>query len=168
MGSHVPRLQPMQKISSEENARLDAEAGAEFAAGVGIPLKEAFAWLHDLIDGIERPMPRAQTVTRENFNRPDAHSVRSWRDVWSGRASQGCFGDLAVMVLHQCIRPPIEAVASGHHCPSGPFTPPDSVNAEKTEPPSRLTLSQTSAGNLLKLGQCGGDHAKAPASNPRP
>jgi hypothetical protein len=35
--------------------------------------------------------------------------------VWSGRASQGCFVDLAVMVLHQCIRPLIEAVASGHH-----------------------------------------------------
>jgi hypothetical protein len=33
----------------------------------------------------------------------------------SGRALQGCFVDLAVMVLHQCIRPLIEAVASGHH-----------------------------------------------------
>ena len=35
--------------------------------------------------------------------------------VWSGRASQEGFVDLAVMVLHRCIRPLIEAVASGHH-----------------------------------------------------
>ena len=62
MVSREPRLQPMQKISSEENARLDAEADAEFAAGVGIPMKEAFAWLHDLVDGIERPMPRARRL----------------------------------------------------------------------------------------------------------
>jgi hypothetical protein len=37
------------------------------------------------------------------------------QNAWSGRAPQGCFVDLAVMVLHQCIRPLIEAVASGHH-----------------------------------------------------
>jgi hypothetical protein len=40
---------------------------------------------------------------------------RYWRNVWSGRASQEGFVDLAVRVLHQCIRPLIEAVASGHH-----------------------------------------------------
>ena len=36
-------------------------------------------------------------------------------NVWSGRASQEGFGELVVAVLHQCIRPLIEACASGHH-----------------------------------------------------
>jgi hypothetical protein len=49
MGSRNTQQQPMQKMSSKENARLDVETDAEFAAGVGIPLSEAFAWLHDLM-----------------------------------------------------------------------------------------------------------------------
>ena len=63
-------------------------------------------------------------------------------------------------VLHQCIRPLIGAVyAPGHHgyqracvlisgqASSGPFGSPVFACAGKTDPPSRLDLSQTSAGN---------------------
>jgi hypothetical protein len=62
-------------------------------------------------------------------------------------------------VLHQCIRPLIGACcAPGHHgyqrahvliscqASSGPFGSPDFACAVKTDPPSRLILSQTSAG----------------------
>ena len=52
----------MPAIPAEENARLDAEADREFAAGLGIPLDEAFAWLHDAVDGKERPMPKARKL----------------------------------------------------------------------------------------------------------
>jgi hypothetical protein len=45
----------------------------------------------------------------------DCLKVIFWRNVWSGRAPQGCFVDPAVMVLDQCIRPLSEAVASDHH-----------------------------------------------------
>src|SRR6266498_982350 len=63
-------------------------------------------------------------------------------------------------VLHQCIRPLIGARrAPGHHgyqracdlitgqTSNGPFGSPVFVRAGKTDPPSRLILSQTSAGN---------------------
>src|SRR6201988_4146248 len=36
-------------------------------------------------------------------------------NVWSGRALQEVFVDLADTVLHQCIRPLIGACAPGHH-----------------------------------------------------
>ena len=62
-------------------------------------------------------------------------------------------------VLHQCIRPRIGACcAPGHHgnqrayvliklqTSSGPLRSPDFACAAKTDPPSRLMLSQTSAG----------------------
>ncbi len=80
-------------------------------------------------------------------------------DVWSGRALQEDFVELAVAVLHQCIRPLIGAFAPGHHgyqracvlvsgqASIGPFGSPVFACAGKTEPPSRLILSQTSAGN---------------------
>jgi len=80
-------------------------------------------------------------------------------DVWSGRASQEVFVDLADAVLHQCIRPPIGAhLAPGHHgyqracdlisgqASNGPSGSPVLACAGKTGPPSRLILSQTSAG----------------------
>src|ERR1700741_3450535 len=63
------------------------------------------------------------------------------------------------MVLHQCIRPLIGAFAPGHHgyqracvlitgqASIGPFGSPVFACAGKTEPPSRLILSQTAAGN---------------------
>ena len=63
-------------------------------------------------------------------------------------------------VLHQCIRPLIGARrAPGHHgyqracdlitgqTSNGPFGSPVFARAGKTDPPSRLILSQTSAGN---------------------
>src|SRR5271167_1699712 len=62
-------------------------------------------------------------------------------------------------VLHQCIRPFVGASAPGHHgyqracelitgkASTGPFGSPVFASAGKTEPPSRLILSQTSAGN---------------------
>src|ERR1700754_5149221 len=69
------------------------------------------------------------------------------------------FDDLAVAVLHQCIRPLIGAFAPGHHgyqracvlisgqASIGPLGSPVFARARKTDPPSRLILSQTSAGN---------------------
>src|ERR1700693_101304 len=69
------------------------------------------------------------------------------------------FVNLADAVLHQCIRPLIGACcAPGHHgyqracdlisgkASSGPFGSPVFACAGKTEPPSRLILSQTSVG----------------------
>jgi hypothetical protein len=67
-------------------------------------------------------------------------------------------------VLHQCIRPLIGACAPGHHgyqracvlisgqASTGPNGSPRFAHAGKTDPPSRLTLSQTSAGNGLVSG----------------
>ena len=66
-------------------------------------------------------------------------------------------------VLHQCIRPLIGAFAPGHHgyqracvlikrqASTGPCGSPVCARARKTEPPSRLILSQTSAGNFDRL-----------------
>ena len=82
--------------------------------------------------------------------------------VWSGRALQEDFNELAVSVLHQCIRPLVGGDAPGHHgyqraCDlisgwalDGPFGSPVFTGAGKTEPPSRLILSQTSAGKSLR------------------
>src|SRR6476646_4687524 len=74
------------------------------------------------------------------------------------RVARG-FVNLADAVLHQCIRPLIGACcAPGHHgyqrafelisgqASTGPFGSPVFARAGKTEPPSRLILSQTSAG----------------------
>src|SRR5229473_2736802 len=81
-------------------------------------------------------------------------------NVWSGRALQEDFVELAVAVLHQCIRPLIGACcAPGHHgyqracvlisgqASIGPFGSPVFARARKTDPPFCLVLSQTSAGN---------------------
>ena len=68
------------------------------------------------------------------------------------------FGELAVRVLHQCIRPLVGGGAPGHHgyqragnlisgsASTGPFGSPVFAGTGKTEPPSLLILSQTSAG----------------------
>ena len=85
-------------------------------------------------------------------------------DVWSGRASQEILARRWFVVLHQCIRPLIGARhAPDHHgyqracdlisgqTSTGPFGSPVFACAGKTEPPSRLILSQTSAG---KSGDC--------------
>jgi hypothetical protein len=79
--------------------------------------------------------------------------------VWSGRAVQEDFVDLGDAVLHQCIRSLIGArVAPDHHgyqracdiiigqVSNGPVGSPVFACAGKTDPPSRLILSQTSAG----------------------
>ena len=84
---------------------------------------------------------------------------RLTRHVWSGRALQEDFVEWAAAVLHQCIRPLIGArCAPGHHgyqracdlvngqASIGPFGSPVFARARKTDPPSRLILSQTSAG----------------------
>ena len=67
-----------------------------------------------------------------------------------------------VTVLHQCIRPLIGACAPGHHgyqracvliscqASTGPNGSPVFACAGKTGPPSRLILSQTSAGNRIR------------------
>jgi hypothetical protein len=73
------------------------------------------------------------------------------------------FVDLTVAVLHQCIRPLIGACrAPGHHgyqracnlvsgqASTGPFGSPVFACAGKTEPPSLLILSQTSAGKACR------------------
>ena len=66
-----------------------------------------------------------------------------------------------IAVLHQCIRPLIGVLCSGppwisargrsHYRTglTGPFGSPVFARAGKTDPPSRLILSQTSAGNRL-------------------
>ena len=66
-------------------------------------------------------------------------------------------------VSHQCIRPLIGACAPGHHgyqrdcvlisgpASSGPFGSPGFACAGKTDPPSLLILSQTSAGNGIVI-----------------
>jgi hypothetical protein len=72
--------------------------------------------------------------------------------------------DLTVAVLHQCIRPLVGACcAPGHHgyqrafdlmsgqASKGPFGSPVFACAGKTDPPSRLILSQTSAGKGCRL-----------------
>src|SRR4029077_4222202 len=84
--------------------------------------------------------------------------------VWSGRALQVVSPSWWGAVLHQFIRPLIGACcAPGHHgyqracvlisgqASIGPFGSPVFACAGKTEPPSRLILSQTSAGNLIGL-----------------
>ena len=80
-------------------------------------------------------------------------------DVWSGRALQENFADLAVSGLASMYPTFDWSVAPGHHgyqraCDliSGkasrrPNGSPVLARAGKTEPPSRLILSQTSAGN---------------------
>src|SRR6267378_1669346 len=86
--------------------------------------------------------------------------VPSDPNVWSGRALQEDFVELAAAVLHQCIRPQIGACcAPGHHgyqracvlisgqTSIGPFGSPVFARARKTDPPFCLVLSQTSAGN---------------------
>ena len=79
--------------------------------------------------------------------------------VWSGRALQENFADLAVSGLASMYPTFDWSVAPGHHgyqraCDliSGkasrrPNGSPVLARAGKTEPPSRLVLSQTSAGN---------------------
>ena len=76
-----------------------------------------------------------------------------------GRALQVDFAELAVSGLHQCIRPLIGAFCAPRHhgyqracelivrqASIGPVGSPVFAGAGKTEPPSRLILSQTSAG----------------------
>src|ERR1700738_4499299 len=87
------------------------------------------------------------------------------------RVARG-FVNLADAVLHQCIRPLIGAYrAPGHHgyqracdlisgqASTGPFGSPVFACAGKTEPPSLLILSQTSAGK-----SCGSDYVIAGSS----
>jgi len=50
----------MPPLSRAEKARRNAEAERDVRAGVGIPLDEAFAWLHDQVDGVRRPKPKAR------------------------------------------------------------------------------------------------------------
>jgi hypothetical protein len=52
----------MPPLTPTENARRDAEAERDAKAGIGIPLDEAFAWLHDRVDGVEGPKPRARKL----------------------------------------------------------------------------------------------------------
>jgi hypothetical protein len=91
---------------------------------------------------------------------PAGLSSESDPDVWSGRALQEDFVELAVAVLHQCIRPLIGACcAPGHHgyqracvlisgqASIGPSGSPVFARARKTDPPFCLILSQTSAGS---------------------
>src|SRR5882762_5872638 len=81
-------------------------------------------------------------------------------DVWSGRVLQVDFAELAVSGLASMY--PVSdwsCFAPDHHgyqracdlvngqASIGPFGSPVCARARKTEPPSRLILSQTSAGN---------------------
>ncbi|MBV5270067.1 MAG: hypothetical protein JZU55_09400 [Afipia sp.] len=52
----------MPKLSDTENARRDLRAEADFTAGIGIPAEEVFAYLHNRIDGIKTPKPKARKL----------------------------------------------------------------------------------------------------------
>lgn len=52
----------MPKLSEAENARRDLEAEADFAAGIGVPAEEVFAYLRNRIDGIKTPKPKARKL----------------------------------------------------------------------------------------------------------
>ena len=84
--------------------------------------------------------------------------------VWSGRALQEDFVELAGAVLHQCIRSQIgvvllqtimdisaRAFSLADRPRSGHWGSPVFACAGKTDPPSRLILSQTSAGNVDRV-----------------
>jgi hypothetical protein len=86
-------------------------------------------------------------VNRTWPERPDTVAIDP--DVWSGRALQEGFVNLADAVLHQCIRPLIGVCcAPGHHgyqrafelisgqASKGPFGSPVFACAGKTDPPS--------------------------------
>jgi hypothetical protein len=62
MANLKKRIEQVGTAKADENARLDAEADREFEAGVAIPLDEAFAWLHDAIDGKDKPKPKARKI----------------------------------------------------------------------------------------------------------
>jgi hypothetical protein len=62
MANLKERTEQMPALSPAENARRDAEAERDLKAGVGIPLDEAFAWLHDQVDGVKRPKPKARKL----------------------------------------------------------------------------------------------------------
>src|SRR5258705_6616990 len=100
-----------------------------------------------------------EAVVKRTFDPMYGPAVRC-KNVWSGRALQEDFVELAAAVLHQCIRPQIGACcAPGHHgyqracvlisgqTSIGPFGSPVFARARKTDPPFCLILSQTSAGN---------------------
>jgi hypothetical protein len=90
-------------------------------------------------------------------------SVESDPNVWSGRALQVDFVELAVSGLAS-MYPAFDwsVFALGHHgyqracvlingqASTGPFGSPVFACAGKTEPPSLLILSQTSAGNACR------------------
>ena len=88
--------------------------------------------------------------------------------VWSGRASQVDFAELAVSGLASMYPAFDWSVAPGHHgyqracdlikrqTSIGPVGSPVFACAGKTEPPFRLNLSQTSAGIRRSMGQLGG------------
>ncbi|WP_395020328.1 hypothetical protein [Dongia sp.] len=62
MANLKQRTQQMPALTPVEDTRRDAEAKRDAKAGIGIPLDEAFAWLHDKVDGIERPKPKARKL----------------------------------------------------------------------------------------------------------
>ena len=108
-------------------------------------------------------MRRADEVRYRGYSRhAEPAGLRSEFDpnVWSGRALQEDFVELAVSGLAS-MYPASDwsSGAPGHHgyqrgcvlisgqASIGPFGSPVFARARKTEPPSRLILSQTSAGN---------------------
>src|SRR5437868_7484430 len=91
------------------------------------------------------------------------HESGCGTDVWSGRALQVDFAELAVSGLASmypashssvlCSGPSWISARLRSHYRTGfnePFVPPVFAGAGKTEPPSRLILSQTSAGKLFR------------------
>jgi hypothetical protein len=62
MANLKERSEQMPPLTPAENARRDAEVERDIRAGIGIPLDEAFDWLHDRVDGVERPKPKARKL----------------------------------------------------------------------------------------------------------
>jgi hypothetical protein len=109
-----------------------------------------------------RPQAESQKNPLTRGRRP--HMTQNDPYVWSGRASQVDFAELAVSGLASMYPAFDWSVAPGHHgyqracdlikrqTSIGPVGSPVFACAGKTEPPFRLILSQTSAGKVYRSG----------------
>ena len=69
MFEELRELQEVREIAlwktpaaKRKSARRDAEVARDAKAGVGIPLAEAFSWLNNRIDGVQRAKPKARKL----------------------------------------------------------------------------------------------------------
>jgi transposase len=111
--SEEPRPGAERKLTGKEEALLVATACAKPPAG-------RRRWTLALLADVMVKLTDHDSLSGETVRRRLADNDLN---VWSGRALQEVFVDLANAVLHQCIRSLIGALAPDHH-------------AGKTDPPS--------------------------------